>query len=52
MKKISVMGILEPLMKISELLNLRKELKEYLSAEEPDIFIDMFAGSACVARWV
>ena len=39
MKKISVMGILEPLMKISELLNLRKELKEYLSAEEPDIFI-------------
>jgi len=39
MKKISVMGILEPLMKISELLNLRKELKEYLSVEAPDIFI-------------
>ena len=39
MKKISVMGILEPLMKISELLNLRKELKEYLSVETPDIFI-------------
>ena len=39
MKKISVMGIFEPLMKISELLNLRKELKEYLSTEAPDIFI-------------
>ena len=39
MKKISVMGILEPLMKLSELLNLRKELKEYLTAEAPDIFI-------------
>ena len=39
MKKISVMGVLEPLMKISELLNLRKELKEYLSVEAPDIFI-------------
>ena len=39
MKKISVMGILEPLMKISELLNLRKELKEYLSGEAPDLFI-------------
>jgi len=39
MKKISVMGIIEPLMKISELLTLRKELKEYLSVEAPDIFI-------------
>ena len=39
MKKISVMGIFEPLMKISELLTLRKELKEYLSVEAPDIFI-------------
>jgi len=39
MKKISVMGIIEPLLKISELLTLRKKLKEYLSAEAPDIFI-------------
>ena len=39
MKKISVMGIFEPLMKFSELLTLRKELKEYLSVEAPDIFI-------------
>ncbi len=39
MKKISVMGIFEPLMKISELLTLRKELKEYLSVQAPDIFI-------------
>ena len=39
MKKISVMGIFEPLMKISELLTLRKELKQYLSVEAPDIFI-------------
>ena len=39
MKKISVMGIIEPLLKISELLTLRKELKEYLSVEVPDIFI-------------
>ena len=39
MKKISVMGIIEPLLKISELLTLRKKLKEYLSVEAPDIFI-------------
>ena len=39
MRKISVMGIIEPLLKISELLTLRKKLKEYLSAEAPDIFI-------------
>ena len=39
MKKLSVMGIFEPLMKIFELLTLRKELKEYLSVEAPDIFI-------------
>ena len=39
MKKISVMGIIEPLLRIVELLTLRKELKEYLSREAPDIFI-------------
>ena len=39
MKNISVMGIIEPLVRISELLKLRKELKEYLSKEAPDIFI-------------
>ena len=39
MKKISVMGIIEPLLRSVELLTLRKELKEYLSREAPDIFI-------------
>ena len=39
MRKISVMGLIEPLMHISELLSLRKELKNYLSKEAPDIFI-------------
>jgi len=39
MNKIAVMGIIEPLLKISELLSLRKELKKYLSRESPDIFI-------------
>ena len=39
MEKISVMGIIDPLLKISELLSLRKNLKKYLSKQEPDIFI-------------
>ena len=39
MKKISVMGIIEPLIKITEILNLRKELKKYFDAEAPNVFI-------------
>ena len=39
MEKLSVMGIIEPLLRISELLSLRKNLKDYLSAQNPDIFI-------------
>ena len=39
MKRISVMGIIEPLLKIFELLSLRKGLKEFLLKEKPDLFI-------------
>ena len=39
MDKISVMGIIEPLLKLKELLSLRKELKNFLLKEKPDIFI-------------
>ena len=39
MSEISVMGIIEPLLKLKKLLNLRKELKSFLQKEEPDIFI-------------
>lgn len=39
MKRISVMGIIEPLIKIFELLALRRELKEFLLKEKPDLFI-------------
>jgi len=39
MEKISVMGIIEPLLKLRELLSLRKKLKEFFLAEKPDIFI-------------
>jgi lipid-A-disaccharide synthase len=39
MDKISVMGIIEPLLKLKELLSLRKELKKLFLTEKPDIFI-------------
>ena len=39
MNKISVMGIIEPLLNIRKLLRLRKELKAFLLKEAPDIFI-------------
>ncbi len=39
MNEISVMGIIEPLLKLKKLLKLRKELKTFLLKEEPDIFI-------------
>ena len=43
MEKISVMGILEPLLNIFELLSLRKRLKEFLTEQKPDIFIGIDA---------
>ncbi len=39
MEKISVMGVIEPLVKLRELLSLRKKLKELFLNEKPDIFI-------------
>jgi lipid-A-disaccharide synthase len=39
MDKISVMGIIEPLIKLKELLSLRKDLKNFFLKEKPDIFI-------------
>ena len=39
MEKISVMGIVEPLYKLRELLSLRRQLKEFLLIEKPDIYI-------------
>ena len=39
MNKISVMGIIEPLLKIKELLSLRRNLKDFFLNEKPDIFI-------------
>ena len=39
MNEISVMGIIEPLLNLKKLLKLRKELKDYLVKEMPDIFI-------------
>ena len=39
MDKISVMGIIEPLLKLKELLSLRKDLKNFFLKEKPDIFI-------------
>ena len=39
MERISVMGITEPLMKIFELLALRKQLKIFFSEQKPDIFV-------------
>ena len=39
MEKISVMGILEPLMNLKEILSLRKRLKEYLDSQKIDLFI-------------
>ena len=39
MDKISVMGIIEPLLNLKELLSLRKELKNLFLKEKPDIFI-------------
>ena len=38
-ENISVMGIIEPLLKIKELLRLRKDLKRFILKEKPDIFI-------------
>jgi lipid-A-disaccharide synthase len=43
MEKISVMGIIEPLLNIFELLSLRKRLKEFLVEQNPDIFIGIDA---------
>ena len=43
MDKISVMGIIEPLLKLKELLSLRKDLKKFLLKEKPDIFIGIDA---------
>ena len=42
-EKISVMGILEPLLNIFELLSLRRSLKEFLVQQKPDIFIGIDA---------
>lgn len=42
-EKISVMGILEPLLNIVELLSLRKRLKKFLVEQNPDIFIGIDA---------
>ena len=39
MEKISVMGIIEPLLNLRKLLKLRKDLKNFLISEKPDIFI-------------
>ena len=39
MDEISVMGIIEPLLKLRKLLRLRKELKNFLADESPDLFI-------------
>ena len=39
MERISVMGLIDPLLRIKELLQLRKELKNFLIKESPDIFI-------------
>ena len=39
MNEISVMGIIEPLLNLKKLLQLRKGLKNYLLKEKPDIFI-------------
>ena len=39
MDEISVMGIIEPLLKLRKLLRLRKELKNFLTDESPDLFI-------------
>lgn len=38
-EKISVMGILDPIKRLPELLYLRRKLKRYLLSENPDIFI-------------
>ena len=43
MNKISVMGIVDPLLNIFELLSLRKKLKKYLAEQSPDIFIGIDA---------
>lgn len=43
MEKISVMGIIEPLFKLRELLSLRRKLKKFLLIEKPDIFIGIDA---------
>lgn len=39
MDKISVMGLIDPLLKLPELLTLRKKLKKNLTREKPDIFV-------------
>jgi lipid-A-disaccharide synthase len=39
MDEISVMGIIEPLLNLKKLLRLRKDLKDFLLKENPDIFI-------------
>ena len=38
-EKISVMGIIEPLLRLPELIKLRLQLKRYLFEQEPDLFI-------------
>lgn len=39
MERLAVMGILEPLKRLPELLSIRKSLCEYFTAEPPDVFV-------------
>ena len=39
LERIAVMGIIEPLLKLRELLSLRRKLNNFLLKEKPDIFI-------------
>ena len=54
MEKISVMGILEPLMNLKEILSLRRRLKEYLDIQKIDLFIGvlvLFANASVLAKF-
>src|SRR5207249_833028 len=39
MERLSVMGFFEPLMRINELLRMRRELLRYFTNNPPDVFI-------------
>ena len=39
MERLSVMGLVEPLKRLPELLNIRKTLKEHFSSHQPDLFL-------------